>query len=98
MKAAVVRTPGSLSIEDVPDPTPADHQAVVAVDLCGVCGTDLHVFDGDYAKVKYPVIPGHEFGGTVVAVGSAVRDLPVGQRDAVDPMDYCDACAPCRAG
>jgi threonine dehydrogenase-like Zn-dependent dehydrogenase len=98
MKAAVVQAPGILSIETVPDPAPADHQAVVAVDRCGVCGTDLHVLDGDYAKVQYPVIPGHEFGGTVVAVGSAVRDLRVGQRVAVDPMDYCDACAPCRAG
>jgi 2-desacetyl-2-hydroxyethyl bacteriochlorophyllide A dehydrogenase len=98
MRAAIVRAPGQLSIEDVPDPAPADHQAIVAVDLCGVCGTDLHVLDGDYAVVKYPMIPGHEFGGTVVAVGSAVRDLTVGQRVAVDPMDYCDACANCRAG
>jgi threonine dehydrogenase-like Zn-dependent dehydrogenase len=98
MKAAVVRRPGELSVEDVADPAPLDHQAVVAVDLCGVCGTDLHVLDGDYGVVTYPVIPGHEFGGTVMAVGDAVRDLEVGQRVAVDPMDYCDACPNCRAG
>jgi threonine dehydrogenase-like Zn-dependent dehydrogenase len=98
MKAAIVHAPGHLSVDDVPDPAPLDHQAVVAVDLCGVCGTDLHVLDGDYGVVTYPVIPGHEFGGTVVAVGAAVRDLTVGQRVAVDPMDYCDACANCRAG
>jgi threonine dehydrogenase-like Zn-dependent dehydrogenase len=98
MKAAVVHAPGQLSVEDVPDPAPADHQAVIAVDLCGVCGTDLHVLDGDYAVVRYPMIPGHEFGGTVAAVGSAVRDLRIGDRVAVDPMDYCDACTACRAG
>jgi threonine dehydrogenase-like Zn-dependent dehydrogenase len=98
MKAAIVHAPGRLSIDDVPDPAPLDHQAVVAVDVCGVCGTDLHVLDGDYGVVTYPVIPGHEFGGTVVAIGAAVRDLRVGQRVAVDPMDYCDACANCRAG
>ncbi len=98
MKAAIVHAPGQLSVDDVPDPAPLDHQAVVAVDMCGVCGTDLHVLDGDYGVVTYPVIPGHEFGGTVVAVGAAVRDLQVGQRVAVDPMDYCDACANCRAG
>lgn len=94
----MVSGPGQLEVTDVPDPAPRDHEVVVAVDTCGICGTDVHVFDGDYAVVRYPVIPGHEFGGTVVAAGSAVRALPVGTRVAVDPMDYCDACAACRAG
>ena len=99
MKAALVTKPGELSVEEVPDPAPRDHEVVVQVGTCGICGTDVHVFDGDYAAVKqYPVIPGHEFWGTVVAAGPAVRTVRVGQRVAVDPMDYCDACATCRAG
>ena len=99
MKAALVIKPGQLSVEEVPDPAPRDHEVVVQVGSCGICGTDVHVADGDYAAVKhYPVIPGHEFWGTVVEAGPAVRTVRVGQRVAVDPMDYCDACAPCRAG
>jgi 2-desacetyl-2-hydroxyethyl bacteriochlorophyllide A dehydrogenase len=99
VKAALVTKPGELSVEEVPDPAPRDHEVVVQVGTCGICGTDVHVFDGDYAAVKqYPVIPGHEFWGTVVAAGPAVRTVRVGQRVAVDPMDYCDACATCRAG
>jgi threonine dehydrogenase-like Zn-dependent dehydrogenase len=98
VRAAVVADPGTLEITDLPDPTPLDHQVVVRVDTCGICGTDLHVLDGDYGVVRYPVIPGHEFAGTVVAAGRAVRDLAVGTAVAVDPMDHCDACDRCRAG
>ncbi len=98
MKAAVVQAPGDLAITEIPDPAPRDHEVVVAVDTCGICGTDVHVLDGDYGVVRYPVIPGHEFGGVVVEVGRAVRGLATGTRVAVDPMDYCDACAMCRAG
>jgi threonine dehydrogenase-like Zn-dependent dehydrogenase len=56
------------------------------------------VLDGDYGVVRYPVIPGHEFGGTVIEIGKAVRGLEIGARVAVDPMDYCDACEMCRGG
>jgi 2-desacetyl-2-hydroxyethyl bacteriochlorophyllide A dehydrogenase len=99
VKAALITKPGQLSVEEVPDPAPRDHEVIVAVGDCGICGTDVHVYDGDYAAVReYPVIPGHEFWGTVVAAGPAVRTVRAGQRVAVDPMDYCDACATCRAG
>jgi threonine dehydrogenase-like Zn-dependent dehydrogenase len=98
VRAAVVQAPGDLAISRVPDPAPRDHEVVVAVDTCGICGTDVHVLDGDYGVVRYPVIPGHEFGGVVVAVGRSVRGLTAGSRVAVDPMDYCDACSMCRSG
>jgi threonine dehydrogenase-like Zn-dependent dehydrogenase len=98
VRAAVVQAPGDLAITEIPDPAPRDHEVVVAVDTCGICGTDVHVLDGDYGVVRYPVIPGHEFGGEVVAVGRAVRGLAAGTRVAVDPMDYCDACSMCRSG
>jgi len=98
VRAAIVAGPGRLAVEEVPDPIPRDHEVIVQVGICGICGTDIHVLDGDYPAVRYPVIPGHEFGGTVVAVGRAVRRVHEGQRVAVDPMDYCDGCANCRAG
>jgi threonine dehydrogenase-like Zn-dependent dehydrogenase len=78
MRAAVVQAPGDLAIAELPDPAPRDHEVVVAVELCGICGTDVHVLDGDYGVVRYPVIPGHEFGGEVVAVGRAARLLAAG--------------------
>jgi threonine dehydrogenase-like Zn-dependent dehydrogenase len=98
VRAAVITAPGKLVVTEVPDPSPRDYEAVIAVSTCGICGTDVHVLDGDYRVVRYPVIPGHEFGGVVVAVGAAVRGLSVGLQVAVDPMDYCDACSMCRSG
>ena len=91
--------PGQLSVEEVPDPAPRDHEVVVQVGSCGICGTDVHVADGDYAAVKqYPVIPGQSSAARWSRPGRPCARLRVGQRVAVDPMDYCDACAPCRAG
>jgi NADPH2:quinone reductase len=98
MRAAVVEAPGTIVVRDVADPTPGDEDAIIAVSLCGVCGTDLHVLDGDYPVVRYPVIPGHEFSGTVVALGRRARHLAIGDHVAVDPMLYCGSCTECRRG
>jgi 2-desacetyl-2-hydroxyethyl bacteriochlorophyllide A dehydrogenase len=67
------------------------------VAACGICGTDLHILDGEFAPAL-PIIPGHEFAGTVVAVGTEVTDLTIGQRVAVDPSLYCNECHYCRLG
>ncbi len=98
MKAAVVTAPGILEVTEVPDPSPAEDEVAVAVELCGICGTDLHVLDGDYPAVRYPVVPGHEFSGTVVGIGRRVRGLGVGDYVAVDPMVFCGGCVQCRRG
>jgi 2-desacetyl-2-hydroxyethyl bacteriochlorophyllide A dehydrogenase len=72
---------------------------VVRVECCGICGTDLHILDGEFPPTPYPITPGHEFAGTVVARGAEVRpDLAVGVRVAVDPSLYCGYCRRCRAG
>src|SRR4051794_3485589 len=98
VRAAVVRAPGAIAVELVADPTPARHEAVIQVDACGVCGTDVHVLEGDYPIARYPVIPGHEFGGTVVAVGADVTNLREGDYVTVDPTVACGHCRPCRDG
>jgi 2-desacetyl-2-hydroxyethyl bacteriochlorophyllide A dehydrogenase len=78
---------------------PDVNQVVVRVECCGICGTDLHILDGEFPPTPYPITPGHEFAGTVVARGAGVRpDLPVGARVAVDPSLYCGYCRRCRAG
>jgi 2-desacetyl-2-hydroxyethyl bacteriochlorophyllide A dehydrogenase len=72
---------------------------VVKVECCGICGTDLHILAGEFPPTPYPITPGHEFAGTVVAHGADVKpDLPIGARVAVDPSLYCGYCRRCRAG
>src|SRR6266567_1602912 len=99
MRAIVLDRPGSFRVAEVPDPTPGPDQIVVKVDCCGICGTDLHIMDGEFPPTPYPITPGHEFAGTVAAVGGDVKiDLPVGALVAVDPSLYCGYCRRCRSG
>ncbi|GAB2500154.1 zinc-dependent alcohol dehydrogenase family protein [Nocardiopsis aegyptia] len=98
MRALVVSEPGQYSVERVEDPAPGPRDVVVAPAAVGVCGTDLHILDGEFAPTPYPIIPGHEFAGTVVAVGSEVTGLAVDDRVAVDPSLFCGECAKCAVG
>lgn len=97
MRAAVITTPGTVEIQTVPDPTPGPREVVVRVASCGICGTDLHIMDGEVAPA-YPIVPGHELAGEVVAVGSAVTEVRVADRVAVDPNLNCGECYYCRRG
>lgn len=95
MQAVIFPQAERLSVERVPDPTPARDEVIVQVSRCGICGTDVHIYRNEYMS-DYPLIPGHEFGGVIVEVGSDVTDLRVGQRVAVDPNLYCGHCDFCR--
>ncbi|HEV2374004.1 MAG TPA: zinc-dependent alcohol dehydrogenase family protein [Streptosporangiaceae bacterium] len=99
MRAVVVERPGSFQVAEVPDPVPGHGEVIVKVDCCGICGTDLHILAGEFPPTPYPITPGHEFAGVVVARGPGVRpDLPEGARVAVDPNMACRWCRQCRAG
>ena len=98
MKAVVFPEPGTISVERLDDPAPRSDEIVVAPAGCGICGTDLHILDGEFEGTRYPIVPGHEFAGEVVAVGSAVRSLREGDRVAVEPSIFCGGCHPCRTG
>jgi 2-desacetyl-2-hydroxyethyl bacteriochlorophyllide A dehydrogenase len=95
VKAAVVTTPGTITVEQVPDPTPGPTEVVVRPAATGICGTDLHIMDGEFAPA-YPIVPGHEFAGEIVAVGSGVSGYAVGDQVAVDPSLYCGHCYYCK--
>jgi 2-desacetyl-2-hydroxyethyl bacteriochlorophyllide A dehydrogenase len=97
MRAAVIKSVGEIGIETVDDPTPGPRQAVVQVEAVGLCGTDLHILQGEFAP-SLPLIPGHEFAGVVVATGADVENLAEGDRVAVDPSLYCFECHYCRRG
>lgn len=96
MRAAVISA-DRVTVETVPDPTPGPREVVVAVAACGICGTDLHIADGEFAPTL-PVTPGHEFAGEVVGIGADVTEVRVGDQVAVDPSLHCGECYFCRRG
>ncbi|GIH17098.1 zinc-dependent alcohol dehydrogenase family protein [Rugosimonospora africana] len=97
MRAALIGSPGKVEVTTVEDPTPGPRDVVVEVAACGLCGTDLHILQGEFAPTL-PIVPGHEFAGTVVAVGTGVTERRVGERVAVDPSLFCNECHYCRRG
>ncbi|HEX7436309.1 MAG TPA: zinc-dependent alcohol dehydrogenase [Caldimonas sp.] len=104
MKAAILPDFGRpLRIEDIPMPVPEADEVLMQVEVCGACHSDLHIMQGDRpgfrAATKARVIPGHEVIGRVVAKGSAVEHLAVGDRVGVAWLhSACGVCEQCREG
>lgn len=98
MKAVVFEEPGQIKVSRLPDPTPEPSDAILNVAASGICGTDLHLLNGDISSAHYPVVPGHEFCGEVVAVGHGVSNLRLGDFVAVDPNLPDGTCQFCRMG
>lgn len=98
MRAIVFAQPKSWSLEEVPDPVPGPREVLVRVEAVGLCGTDIHVLDGEFAPTRYPIIPGHETSGIVESVGGQVSEVSVGDRVSVDPTLTCGECPACSVG
>jgi propanol-preferring alcohol dehydrogenase len=100
MLAMRLNGPGqALTAEDVPVPPPLAEQVLLEVRACGVCRTDLHVVDGELPNQRYPIVPGHEIVGHVVAVGAGVTGLHRGDRVGVPWLGHtCGVCRYCRLG
>jgi len=87
-----------LVARELPDPIPAAGQVRIRVGACGVCRTDLHVFDGELTRPKLPLVLGHEIVGRIDHVGAGVEDLEQGQRVGVPWLGHtCGRCRYCRA-
>ncbi len=97
MRTMVLEEPGKpLLLREVAVPQPGANDVLIKIDACGVCRTDLHVFDGELAKPKLPLILGHEIVGTVATVGSAVKHFQAGDRIGVPWLGYtCGTCRYC---
>lgn len=98
MKAAVYHGKHDVRVEEVPMKELKDNEVMIQVKYCGVCGTDIHIFNGDGGsyEVNPPLIPGHEFSGVVAKVGSKVTTVKVGDRVSGDPNDMCGECYFCK--
>lgn len=100
MKSAVFYGKHDMRIEESPMPKVGAEDVLIQVKACGICGTDVHIYEGDKgaAEVTPPTILGHEFSGVVAEVGSAVTNVKVGDRVCIDPNCYCGTCDFCRNG
>jgi alcohol dehydrogenase, propanol-preferring len=100
MRAMRVHAPGvALARDALLDPEPGPGQVLVRVQACGVCRTDLHIADGELAGAPYPITPGHEVVGKVVARGQDSRRFAVGARIGIPWLGWtCGECQYCRSG
>lgn len=108
MRAVVFHGAGDIRIEDVPIPEPGPGQIALAPAYNGLCGSDLHEYQvgplviptspHPLTGAELPVILGHEFSGTITAVGDGVVDFAIGDRIAVEPLYHCGTCRPCTSG
>src|SRR4051795_1717539 len=97
MKAVSYEGPKTWSVTDVPTPAAAAGEVRIKVGQVGVCGTDLHIHEGDFNAV-FPLIPGHELVGVVDQVGAGVSRFHTGEQVTVNPNVYCGHCDYCLAG
>jgi 2-desacetyl-2-hydroxyethyl bacteriochlorophyllide A dehydrogenase len=98
MQAVIYEKPGDLHVAEAPDPTPNAGEAVIKVGAVGICGSDLNIAAGLFPPTPFPIIPGHEFAGEVVAVAPGIDFIDEADRVAVDPSLFCGHCPWCRVG
>lgn len=92
MKAIVITSKNTVELTDLPDPKAGPGEVVVEVKASGICHTDYEVIKDNYGTGAFPVVPGHEYAGVVVEVGSDVTGVKTGDRVAVDPNLECGTC------
>lgn len=98
MRQAVLTAVEQVEVREVVTPACGPGQVAVRVEACGICGSDLHMYRGHHPVFQPPVVMGHEFAGTIAAVGPGVPAARVGERVAVFPGVACGSCRNCRAG
>lgn len=94
MKALVIEAPFQASIKEVPYPAPGKGEVTIKVERAGICGTDFHIFKGEFLS-NYPIIPGHEFSGVIHEIGEGVAGFVMGDRVTAEPNIFCGECPYC---
>jgi L-iditol 2-dehydrogenase len=98
MKSLLLSAYNQLEIADFPAPEVNAGEVLVRVAACGICGSDVHGYDGSSGRRIPPIVMGHEAAGTVAAIGPGVEGYAVGDRVTFDSTVYCGACAWCERG
>src|SRR5712672_197724 len=98
MKALMLSKYRSLEIAEVPTPAVGAGEVLIRVAACGICGSDVHGYDGSSGRRIPPIVMGHEAAGRIAAVGAGVNGFAKGDRVTFDSTIYCGVCAPCRRG
>ncbi len=98
MKALLLSEYRRLGVADVAEPKPQPDEILIRVRACGICGSDVHGYDGSSGRRIPPLVMGHEAAGVVAAVGGEIENFSVGQRVTFDSTVYCGTCAECRRG
>jgi len=98
MKALLLSRYNHLEIADLPDPQPGPGEVLIRVAACGICGSDVHGYDGSSGRRIPPIVMGHEAAGTIAALGDGVKQFALGDRVTFDSTVYCGECPPCRRG
>ncbi|MGD8901965.1 MAG: alcohol dehydrogenase catalytic domain-containing protein [Anaerolineae bacterium] len=98
MKAAVLHGVHDLRLQDLPDPEPASNEVLIRVEAAGLCGTDVHMWEGTNQEGTFPFVPGHEWSGEVVEVGKDVKMVSIGDRVVAEVPIPCHICDNCKDG
>ena len=100
MKSAVFHGKCDIRVEEREIPSVGPEEVLIKVMACGVCGSDVHIFEGDQGSTTTvpPLIQGHEFAGIITEVGENVKDWKVGDHVCADPADNCNECYYCLNG
>jgi L-iditol 2-dehydrogenase len=98
MKSLLLEEYGKLAVAELPRPEPGENDVLVQIAACGICGSDVHGYDGSSGRRIPPLIMGHEAAGTIVSVGSGVVNFRPGDRVTFDSTVYCGQCIYCKRG
>jgi L-iditol 2-dehydrogenase len=98
VKALLLQAYNDLDVVDLPEPTPGMDEVMIQVAACGICGSDVHGYDGSTGRRIPPIVMGHEAAGTVIAVGGQGSGFIPGDRVTFDSTVYCGACDFCQRG
>ena len=98
MKALLLSRYRHLELTELAVPEPGPDEVLIRVAACGICGSDVHGYDGSSGRRIPPIVMGHEAAGTIAAVGNGVHGLAKGERVTFDSTVYCGKCAPCSRG
>jgi len=98
MKAVLYKDIQFVEMSEIKKPRISSNEALIKIKYAGICGTDLHIFNGLHPRAKAPLVMGHEISGIIEELNTARKDIKIGDRVVINPLISCGYCLPCREG